>query len=75
MKRSEIEGGKTYIAKVSGRLVSVRIERDRGTRQSGVLYGRSFGARDIHDGWDAINTVTGRAIHIKTAAKLRGGVG
>ena len=62
MKRSEVEIGETYFAKVSGRLAKVRIMR---------LHSGSFGDL-VHTGWDAINVATGREIHIKTAARLRG---
>ena len=71
MKRSEVEVGKVYTAKVSGKLVPVRIERDRGTRG---IRGVGWGMREAerHNGWDAVNLFTHRQIHIATAARLRG---
>ena len=54
MKKSEVRVGATYCAKVSGRLVAVK------------LTGES-----CYGGWDAINRKTGRAVRIKSAAKLR----
>ncbi len=54
MKRREVRIGSTYVAKVSDRLVQVRLERE-----------------SPHGGWDARNLATGRAVRIKTAARLR----
>jgi hypothetical protein len=65
MKRSEVEVGKVYAAKISGSLVPVRIERDRGTALG-------YGKCERHTGWDAVNLSTHRQIHIATAARLRG---
>ena len=68
MKQSEIQIGATYIAKVSGHLVPVRVIKERGTvvRFHGVA-----APTERHGGWDAINTTTGREIHIRGAARLR----
>ena len=68
MKRSEVQIGKVYTAKVSGSLVPVRIQRDRGQRRSWLNTTRA----ERHDGWDAENLKTGRQIIIATAARLRG---
>ena len=65
MKRSEVEIGHRYLAKVSGNLVTIRIERDLGTAMG-------FGKCERHQGWDAVNLSTGKTVHIKTAARLRG---
>lgn len=54
MKQKDVVVGATYIVKVSGRLVSVRLDRN-------CEYG----------GWYGTNTMTGREIRIRTAAKLR----
>ena len=64
MKRVEVEIGVTYTALVSGRLVPVRIKADRGTSLG-------WGKCERHQGWDAVNMLTGREIHIKSAARLR----
>ena len=77
MKRSEVEIGETYIAKVSGHLVSVRIMHDLGMDlwpTPGCTGTGLHKYREVHGGWDAINVATGREIHIKTAARLRGKV-
>lgn len=55
MKKREVEIGGVYVAKVSGQLVTVRIDRES-------RYG----------GWDATNLSTRRAIHVRSAARLRG---
>lgn len=55
MRKNQIRVGETYLAKVSGRIVPVRI-----------LEVATYG------GWDALNTVTGRRVHIRSAARLRG---
>ena len=54
MRKSEVEIGALYIAKISNRLVTIRIHNES-------MYG----------GWNAKNTVTGRWVRIKSAAKLR----
>ncbi len=55
MKKKDVEIGKTYIVKVSGKLVPVKLV-------SKYEYGR---------GWNGKNMKTGRDVRIKTAAKLR----
>ena len=57
MKRAEVEIGGVYRAKVSGKVVEVRI------------VGPSY-----LGGWNADNLVTGRGLHIKTAARLQGSI-
>ena len=54
MKKKDVSIGRTYVAKVSGGLTTVR------------LTGES-----PYGGWDAVNTKTGRAVRIRTAARLR----
>lgn len=54
MKKANVVIGSTYAAKVSGRVVPVRV------------YGTHY-----RKGWLAINTVTGREIHIISAQRLR----
>ena len=57
MLKKDVKIGATYWAKVSGRVVPVRITR-----------------KSVYKGWDAVNTVTKREVHIATAARLRGEV-
>lgn len=66
MKRAEIVIGQCYIAKVSGKLVPVRIEADRGK----TWVGRYPSSRRRDLGFTATNTVTNRSIRV-TAARLR----
>ena len=54
MKKAEVEIGGRYVAKVSGSLVAVRIDRE-----------------SPYGGWDATNLATGRAVRIRSAARLR----
>lgn len=54
MRKSEIEIGAVYAAKVSGVRVLVRIE-----------------FASYRGGWYATNLATGRAVRIRTAARLR----
>lgn len=55
MKAAEVRIGDRYIAKVSKKIVTVRIvDKSR-----------------YRNGWEAVNEATGRTIHIKTAARLR----
>jgi len=56
MKKSEVEPGELYVAKVSGELCTVRLGRPLRGRQ----------------GWEAVNLETGRAIIIRSAQRLRG---
>ena len=55
MKKSEVEIGGVYTAKVSDKVVEVRIDGE-----------------NRHGGWDATNLATGKKIHIKSPARLRG---
>jgi hypothetical protein len=57
VKKADVELGKLYLAKVSDKVVKVRIE-----------------VPSIYGGWLATNTVTGREVRVKTAARLRGAV-
>ena len=71
MKRAEVVVGGTYVAKVSGKLVSVRITHDRGTHFR-TVYNQPSRDREVHDGWVAVNVTTGRIVTIKSAQRLRG---
>jgi hypothetical protein len=76
MKKSEIQIGATYVAKVSGKLANVRIVRDCGTRMDVGVNGMAAGSHtrfpaERHAGWDGINLATKREIHIRGAASLR----
>ena len=59
MKKSDVEIGALYYAKVGGSVVQVRI-----------LWVSDYGT-----GWAAQNMATGRIVRIRTAARLRGRVG
>jgi len=65
MKAKDVVIGETYVAKVSGRLVAVRIDREAGGH-----CGRN--GRYMFAGWYAVNTETGRDVRIRTAGRLRG---
>jgi hypothetical protein len=54
MKKDEIKIGGTYLAKVSNRVVPVRID-----------------AECTRGGWDAINLLTEKKVHIKSVQRLR----
>lgn len=54
MRKREVEIGREYVAKVSGRIAVVKILRE-----------------SPYGGWEAENTRTGRAVRIRTAARLR----
>jgi hypothetical protein len=55
MTKDKVEVGGRYIAKVSGRLVVVKI----------------LGERSLTRGWTALNCATGRHICIRSAQRLR----
>ena len=57
MKRSDIEIGGRYTAKVSGQIVAVRIVSDLGTHWR-TVYGQPSRDREVHSGWTAINVAT-----------------
>jgi hypothetical protein len=61
MKKDDIVEGGTYTAKVSGRLVTVRIVRRVET----------FNGRRRGTAYVAINLSTGRELHLRSAARLR----
>lgn len=58
MKKNEVKIGGEYHAKVTNKIVTVRIVR---TASNG--------------GWHATNLTTGKAVHIKSASRLRGPAG
>ena len=64
MKAKDIVVGGKYVAKVSGKLVTVRVDAIR-TRQSG------FGQRPATDVYDVTNLTTGRKTTFRSAAKFR----
>lgn len=54
MKRKEVAVGRTYMAKVSGRIVPVTLI-----------------AESPYGGWNGVIEETGRAVHVRSAARLR----
>ena len=58
MKKNEVKVGGVYTAKVSDKLVEVRIDGE-----------------NRHGGWNGTNLATGKKIHIKSPARLRGVAG
>lgn len=58
-KKSEVMVGAIYIAKISGQLTYVKLTAEY----------RDW--RGDHRGWDGVNLITGRDIHIRGASKLR----
>ncbi len=77
MKGSEIKVGGRYVAKVSGRLVPVRVTgtRERATmRRTGGDYTRAGYEATTRLAWDCVNETTGRAVVVKSAQRFRGEV-
>lgn len=64
MKQAEIKVGHQYQAKVSGKIVVVRVDAIRETTRFG---------KDVMV-YDVTNLCTGRALTFKSAAKFRRGV-
>jgi len=60
VKKDEVKIGETYTAKVSDKVVPVRIDKERPASGGG--------------GWDATNLVTNKPVRIKSAQRLRGRV-
>ena len=58
MKKNEVKVGQTYRAKITDKVVPVRIDAERPASGGG--------------GWDGTNLHTKRKVHIKSAQKLRG---
>ena len=65
MRAKDVSIGQSYVAKVSGRLVNVRI-----TREANGFCDREGRCR--FGGWHAVSLEPGREVRIKTAARLRG---
>lgn len=61
MTNDEIVIGGVFVAKISNKLVPVRIDRQINR----------FGLRSTRRGWQATNLATGRQVTIKSGAKLR----
>lgn len=61
MKNSEVVIGGVFVAKISNKLVRVRIDREISR----------VGLRTSRKGWQATNLTTGRQVMIKSGAKLR----
>ena len=61
MKNSEVVIGGVFVAKISNKLVRVRIDREISL----------VGLRTNRKGWQATNLTTGRQVMIKSGAKLR----
>ena len=71
MKKNEIKKGGKYIAKVSGNLVTVRVDEIRETRRSGRYdYSGKVTYRDVVV-YDVTNLKTGRRTTFKSAQKFR----
>ena len=74
MKAAEIKLGQHYLARVSGRLVTVRVDavydRERIVAGSGA-YGRRESIRNTTC-YRVTNTATGRTLEFHSAAKFRG---
>src|SRR5690606_19333010 len=62
MRKDEVKIDGTYLAKVSGGVVPVRITSEKWSG-------------DRHVGWVGVNTLTNRSIRIKSAQRLRGPAG
>jgi len=62
MKKDDVRIGATFLAKVSGAVVPVRINEEKWRG-------------DKHTGWTGTNTLTGRSVYIKSAQRLRAAVG
>ncbi len=62
MKKDEVKIDGTYLAKVSGGVVPVRITAEKWQG-------------DKHVGWVGVNTLTNRSVRIKSAQRLRGPAG
>lgn len=70
MKAKDIKVGGTYTARVSGRLVKVKVDGIREVHMSP----RSFWSRSLYSTktvYDVTNLATGRKLTFKSAAKFR----
>ena len=62
MKKNEIKTGETYLAKVSGKLVRVKVNE--------IVEQNRYGGKSVTR-YQCINTATGREIVVKSAARFR----
>jgi hypothetical protein len=67
MKKNEVHVGQSYMARVSGRLVEVRIVRE----SSRTVWGSSGRPDRVLTCWVGVNLKTGREIRIASAQRLR----
>lgn len=71
MKAAEIEVGGKYVAKVSNKLVVVRVD---GTRTVSKYIRNNYSGQSVYSDstvYDVTNTVTGRKTVFRSAAKFR----
>jgi hypothetical protein len=75
MKSKDITIGGTYLAKVGGRVVPVRVtaEFEYGTQHRTHYYSKATTV--YRTGWLCTNTLTGREIRVRSAVRFRGAVG
>jgi hypothetical protein len=75
VKKNEIKVGGVYVAKVSGRLVSVRVDRIREASSSGSITDRRGRVKPLITVFDVTNLLTGRMTTFRSAARFREEVG
>ncbi len=68
MKKSEIQVGGHYVAKVSGRLVTVRVD---AIREYNPSFSHSYRSLRSSTSYDVTNLTTGRKTTFRSAAKFR----
>ncbi len=74
MKAKEIEVGGVYVAKVSGRLVQVRVDGIRKIRTYNARQVARVGQTGIRQVYDVTNLRTKRQTVFQSAAKFRSAV-
>lgn len=71
LKMKDVEIGGIYYCKVSGRVICVRIESDKGYTTTKSQNGGALVMRKKHLGWIATNLETKRQILVRSATRLR----
>lgn len=71
MKKAEIKVGGYYRAKVSGNLVTVRVDAVRETDPAGTLTNKRGNIKSPVTVYDVTNLKTGRKTTFRSAAKFR----
>lgn len=67
-KRADVKVDSVWTAKVSGRIVQVRVLADLGMQERYAGFNKRT---KQHGGFECLNLDTGKRVHVRSAARLR----